>query len=174
MLRKLFSLTIVAMFIFTAQSFAQNNWSIALKSSYFGDQTNTANRVTAIENPLSVGMQLQYHATENFALQYSVESLNGRTRENVGDELNVQSSLSAVVYPFHIGRFSPYVIQGFNWVQRMDNSVTNTSSSFNIQMGFGTEFAISNKLFYNMMAKMYSDAGVYEGWGTSFGLGYAF
>jgi hypothetical protein len=85
---KLINLLIIVLVIITGITYAEqpSRWSIALKSSYFGDQSNSSHRLTAVEDPLSVGFQLRYFPIHDIALQYADECLNGKTKENTGDE----------------------------------------------------------------------------------------
>ncbi len=175
MFKRISYLTVILLVVFTSMSFAQStNLSIALKSSYFGDQSNDSHRLTAIDDPLSIGFQLRYFPRSNFALQFSAESLNGKTREKIGEELNVQASLSALVYPIHVGKISPYLTYGLIWVQHNNSNENKSNSEVNFQTGIGTDIAVLGNLIYSVDAKIYSDGLNYLGWGTSFSIGYKF
>jgi len=175
MFTKLFNLFIAIFLIFTSMSFAQSNrWSIALKSSYFGDQSQISNQITAIDNPISFGMQLQFFPGENLAFQYSVETMSGKTQKPKGNELNVQSSFAFVAYPIEFWRFRPYLTQGLVWGRQNNNGVAASKSSVYYEFGIGTEFILSGNLFSSMATKLYSDGLNYHGLSTSLSFGYRF
>ncbi len=166
-------LFIVLCFVLTSLSFAQNSrWSLALKSSYFGDQSSS--KVTAIDNPISFGMQLQFFPAENLAVQYSIESLSGKTQKPEGKELNVQSSIALLAYPVKFWRFRPYLIQGLVWGRRNNNSELSARSSMYYEFGLGTEFVLFGNLFSSTATKLYSDGLNYHGVSTSLSFGYRF
>ena len=175
MLTKLFNLTVVLLVVFSSMSFAQNGkWSIALKSSYFGDQSDESYRMTSIKDSFSKGFQVRYFPRPDFALQFVTENENGKIREKTGEELNVQTSLSALIYPTKVWKFSPYFIQGLIWVQSNRSNEAKSNSKLNFHSGIGTDIALLGNLICSTEAKIYSDGLNYLGWGPSFGLGYKF
>jgi len=110
------NLSIVLVLLFVSLPLAQhNNWSIAFMSSYFGDQAGNLHQVTAINKPISMGFQLQYFIRGDLALKHSVETLNGKVENAQGNELNVQSSLAIVGYPFQVWGWSTAVSFGFRF-----------------------------------------------------------
>jgi len=175
MFTKLFSLFVAMFFIFTGLLYAQNNsWSIAVKSSYFGDQSRNLHQVTAIDKPISLGMQLQFFLRTNLALQYSVENMSGKTQEPPGDELNVQSAFAIVAYPVEFGILRPYFLQGILWGRHRNNSEIESNNKIYFNFGIGTELVLSGNLFSSVAAKLYSDGLFYHGWATSVSFGYRF
>ena len=173
MFTKLFNWFVAIFFIFTSLSYAQNNsWSIALKSSYFGDQARNLHQITAIDNPISMGIQLQFFPRADLALQYSVENMSGKTQEPNGNELNVQSSLALVAYPMEFRRFRPYFVQGVLWGRQNNNGEAVSRGSLYFEFGLGTEFALSGNLFSSLSTKMYTNGWNYHGWSTSLSFGY--
>jgi hypothetical protein len=172
--KKLINRTIVLLVILTSITYAQQSsrWSIAVKSSYFGDQSNSSHRLTAVDDPLSVGFQLRYFPKHDIALQFADECLNGKTKENTDEELNVQASFSALFFPIQVGRFSPYIIYGLVWVRHNSNTETKSTNDINIQFGFGSDFSVSANIFFSAEVKTYTDGWNYQGWGTSFSIGY--
>ncbi len=175
MLTKSFNLTVVLLVVFSSMSFAQDGkWSVALKSSYFGDQSDESHCMTSIDDPFSKGFQVRYSPRPDFALQFVTESLNGKTREKTGEELNIQASLSTLVYPIKVWKFSPYITYGLIWVQSNRNDESKSNSELNFQTGIGTDITLLGNLICSAEAKIYSDGLNYLGWGPSFGLGYKF
>ncbi|RMD99772.1 MAG: hypothetical protein D6814_04985 [Calditrichaeota bacterium] len=175
MFSRLFKLFIVMFLLAASVSFAQSSrWSIAVKSSYFGDQPQLSTQITAIDNPISFGMQLQFFPSENLALQYSVETMHGKTQKPEGKELNVQSSLAVVAYPIEMWRFRPYLTQGLVWGLQNNNSEATSRSSVYYEFGLGTEFILSGNLFSSFATKLYSDGLNYHGLSTSLSFGYRF
>ena len=175
MLTKLFNLTVVLLVVFSSMSFAQNGkWSIALKSSYFGDQSDESYRMTSIDDPFSKGFQVRYFLRPDFALQFVTENQNGKIRKKTGEELNVQSSLSLLIYPSKVWKFSPYVTYGWIWVQSNKNNESKSNSKLNFHSGIGTDITLLGNLICSAEAKIYSDGWNYLGWGPSFGFGYKF
>ncbi len=175
MFTKLFNLFIAIFLILTSLSFAQSNrWSIALKSSYFGDQSKISNQLTAIDNPISLGIQLQFFPAANLALQYSVETMSGKTQKPEGKELNVQSSFALLAYPIKFRRFRPFLTQGLVWGRQNNNGEAASRSNVYYEFGLGTEFILSGNLFSSMATKLYSDGLNYHGLSTSVSFGYRF
>jgi len=173
MFTKRFSLFAAMFFILTSLSYAQSNkWSIAFMSSYFGDQARSSYQVTAIDKPVSLGIQLQYFLRGDLALQYSAESMNGKTHGSAGDELNVQSALALVAYPIEFGRFRPYLMQSFMWGKQSNTIAAATKTSLYYEFGLGTEFVLAGNMFTSIAAKLYSDGRNYHGWSTSITFGY--
>ncbi len=171
---KRINLLIIILVILTSMTYAEqpNRWSIGLKASYFGDQSNSSHRLTAVEDPLSIGFQLRYFPRHDMALQFADECLNGKTRENKGDELNVQASLSALFFPVQFERFSPYLTYGLVWVQHNTNTETKSNNDINFQIGIGSDFSMVGNIFHSAEVKLYTDGWNYQGWGTSFSFGY--
>ncbi|MDQ7065469.1 MAG: hypothetical protein Q9P90_14625 [candidate division KSB1 bacterium] len=173
MFAKRFALIAAMVFIFAGLSHAQNSrWSLALKSSYFGDQSRNAHQLTAINKPISLGFQLQFYLRPDLALRYSAESLSGKTQTPPGNELNVQSSVAFVAYPIEFWMLRPYLIQGLLWKRHNNSSGTASNGNVYYEIGFGTEFVLSRKLFSSLAAKMYTDGRIYHGWSTSLSFGY--
>jgi outer membrane protein W len=171
---KLINLLIIVLVILTSMTYAQqsNRWNIALKTSYLGDQSNSLHRLTAIEDPVSLGFQLRYFPRQEIALQFSNEYLNGKTRNNKGDELNIQASLSALFYPIQFERLSPYLIYGLVWNQHNSNSELKSDSDLNFQFGIGSDISITRSIFYSVNVKSYTNGWNFQGWGSSFSIGY--
>jgi opacity protein-like surface antigen len=171
---KLINLLIIVLVILTNITYAEqsSHWSIALKSSYFGDQSNSSHRLTAVDDPLSVGFQLRYFPRHDIALQFADECLNGKTKENTGEELNVQASLSTLFFPIQFGRLSPYIIYGLVWVQHNNNAEIKSNNDFSFQFGIGSDFSVVGNILFSAEVKTYTDGWNYQGWGTSFGIGY--
>ena len=175
MFTKFFNLFITVFLLLASFTFAQDNkWSVALISSYFGDQAGNLNQITAIDKPISLVLQLQYLMRSGVALKYSVESLNGATKNAGGNELNVQSSFAIVGYPFEVWRFRPFLVQGVLWGQQNNNLEAKSKSSLYYELGIGTEFALSEKVFNSLAAKLYSNGWNYHGWSTALSLGFRF
>jgi opacity protein-like surface antigen len=171
---RLINSVIIVLVILTGMTYAEqaSRWSIAFKSSYFGDQSNSSNRLTAVEDPLSLGFQLRYFPRQDIALQFADECLNGTTRENKGDELNLQVSLSALFFPIQFERLSPYLIYGLVWIQHNNNTETKSNNDFKFQFGIGSDFSLTGNIFYSAEVKTYTNGWNYQGWGTSFSIGY--
>ncbi|NOZ03906.1 MAG: outer membrane beta-barrel protein [FCB group bacterium] len=154
-------------------SFSQESgWTVALKSSYFQNQSAVTPRITSVKRPFSIGVQLRYNVLHDFAVQYSIESLNGKRKGNDGDELSIHNSLSALIYPANRRKISPYFISGVKWIQLNRNVDEQSKNEFSFQMGFGYDIPIIDKLVSNVEVKMYSDGFNYLGWSSSFHLGF--
>ena len=172
---KLLHTTSLLLILTASFSFAHTGkFHIAFKSGYFGDQSDERYRVTSVENPLSFGSQLRYYILPDFALQIANESLQGSQRKSAGEELNVQTSLTTLFYPYQLGRFSPFVNYGVSWVQYNAPSETNSRDDLNFQAGVGGDLFLLGNLVYSLEAKFFTDGVNYRGWGTSFSLGYRF
>ena len=175
MLKHKYYITIAVFLICASVSFAHtHNWSLGVKSSYFGDQTNRNYRLTSTEDQMSFGFRLRYFPQDDLAIQFSGESLKGTVRNNSGDELNFQTSVAALVYPFNIWKLSPYFSTGFVWVQANRNVDAQSDSDLNLYSGIGFDIALYGNLVYTADYRVYSDGFGYLGWGTSFGFGYRF
>ncbi len=175
MFTKLFHQSIAVLFLLAGFAFAQDNkWSVSFISSYFGDQTGNLYQVTAINNPISLGFQLQYFMRSDLGLKYAVESLYGETTNPNGNEFNVQSSFAIVGYPFKMWRFRPFLAQGVLWVQQNNNIESKSKRRFYYEFGIGTELALSAKLFNSFTAKLYTNGWNYHGWSTALSLGFRF
>ncbi len=167
------SIIITIVLVFTSGVYAQGNrWSFALTSSYFGDQSRIVHQVTAIDKPISLGMQLQYFMQPDFALQFSIENMSGKTLNPPGDELNVQSSLALMAYPFDFGFLRPYLLQGIIWGRDLNNNQITSRNNIYFDFGLGAEFLLTRNMFSSVAVKLYTDGGFYHGWGTSLSVGY--
>ncbi len=149
-----------------------SRWSIALGSSYFGDQSNDAHRVTTLKNPWAIGFQSRYHLDHNSALQFSAQSLSGRTQAASGDELSLLASLSALVYPLRGTRVSLFLISGVMWIQSLREGEDASRTQLAFQIGIGSDLTLPGNLILSLEVKPYSDGWNYLGWGTSVYFGY--
>jgi len=147
---------------------------VAMKSSTWGAQASSASRLTSIDRPLSWGVQLRYFPKSDWALQYSLETLNGKSSIRAGDELNIQSSFALIGYPVKFGRLSPYVIQGVAWTQRYNADMPQTRNKLSFLLGLGADFAVIGNAVFSADTKMYSNGWQFQGWGMSFSFGYLF
>lgn len=175
MFTRIFNISIAVVLFLAGFAFAQNTkWSMAFMSSYFGDQAGNLYQVTAINKPISMGFQLQYFINSDLALKHSVETLNGEVKNDGSNELNVQSSLAIVGYPFEVWRFRPFLTQGILWIQQNNSLEGDSKGGFYYEFGLGTEFALSSRLFNSITTKLYSNGWNYHGWATSVSFGFRF
>ncbi len=173
MFTKFFHLFVALFFIFGSWVSAQDHsWSIALKSSYFGDQSRNSQQVTAIDKPISLGVELQYFLKNDVALQFSVENMSGKTQNPPGDELNVQSSLALVAYPVAFGILRPYLMQGILWGRNLNSNAAKSKNKIYFDFGLGTEIFLTGNVFSSFAVKSYSSGIVYHGWATSVSFGF--
>ncbi len=171
------ALTFALMLCFASISLApaqSGRIQVAMKSSTWGAQASSASRLTSIDRPLSWGVQLRYFPKSDWALQYSLETLNGASSIQAGDELNIQSSFALIGYPVKFGRLSPYVIQAVTWTQRYNAGEPQTRNKVSFQLGAGADFALIGNVVLSADAKMYSNGWQFQGWGMSFSFGYLF
>jgi hypothetical protein len=145
---------------------------MALGSSYFGDQSNEAHRVTTLKNPWSFGFQSRYHFDHNGAFQFSAQSLSGRMQAANGDELSVMATFSALVYPLRGTRVSLFLSSGVMWIQSLREGEDASRTQLAFQMGFGSDLTLPGNLILSLEVKPYTDGLNYLGWGTSVYFGY--
>lgn len=175
MLAKFLNFTLILCFASASLAVAQSrHLQVAMKSSTWGAQASSASQLTSIDRPLSWGVQLRYFPGTDWALQYSVETLNGKSNSPAGDELNIQSSFALLGYPVKFGWVSPYVIQGVTWIQRYNSDVLQTRNKLSFEFGVGVDFAIIGNAVFSSDAKIYSNGWLFQGWGMSFSFGYLF
>ncbi len=175
MFAKFLNFTLILCFALASLAVAQSgHLQVAMKSSTWGAQASSASQLTSIDRPLSWGVQLRYFPRSDWALQYSLETLTGKSNSPAGNELNIQSSFALLGYPAKFGRLSPYVIQGVNWMQRYNADAPQTRNKLSFQFGAGVDFAIIGNAVFSSNAKIYSNGWQFQGWGMSFSFGYLF
>ncbi len=166
---------ICALLIVSGTAFSQSGkFNFAIQTGYYGDQNDSQNQLTSLKDPLSIGFQLRYHINQDVALQLANESLQGNAYQNAKEELNLQTSLSALFYPVQVWKFSPYISYGLSMSQLLDHNRANTKNNLNYLTGVGTDFLVTNRLFYSFGARFFSDGLDYLGWGTSLSMGFRF
>jgi hypothetical protein len=80
--------------------------------------------------------------------------------------------MNALLFPIQFERLSPYVIYGLVWVQHNNNTETKSNNDFHFQYGIGSDLSVTGNIFFSAEAKIYTDGWNYQGWGTSFSIGY--
>ena len=161
--------------ILSGFSFSQTKTiDVAFNTSIFENRANANRQITPIENPLAMGFQLKYHFQPGIAVKLANESLKGSVQNNSGEGLNVQTSVSVLLYPVTVWKFSPYINFGLSMSRYHDASNLKSKDDLFVMNGLGTDFSLIGSLLLSTEANFYTDGLNYVGWGSTFGLGYRF
>jgi hypothetical protein len=157
----------------TSVSVGQNKgFSIGFRSSYLGEQTQNSNELSGSDHPVLMGIQLRTRTTQDCSLQLSSEYWNGDNKQQGGKETDLQTSLTALVFPLRESRISPYLSAGLLMSVRSTDD-DKTTSKLKLVLGGGLDIPLNQRVFITAGAGIITNGWKYQGWNSSMGLGYA-
>ncbi|MCX7875798.1 MAG: porin family protein [Melioribacteraceae bacterium] len=168
-----FYLFVLFFAIWSSLSFAQNRFSIGVVGTRF-ENIGDGQNLTEIEVPYGYGLILGYNINKDLTIALTGEYFKDDLKNNLGEETDIRTHLSAYFTPFNENLIRPYFSAGIVYTNRNYNyNFSNKEESkniFNGRFGAGIDYNIMQNVFINFDAGLYSDGLNIVGWSSSIGL----
>lgn len=153
--------------------YAQNRFSVGLVGTRF-ENIGDGQKLTEIEVPFGYGIILGYNLNKDFTLAFTGEYFKDDMKNNLGEETDLRTHLSAYFTPFDYEVIRPYFSAGIVYTNRNYNynfnGLEETKNIFDGRFGVGIDYNIIQNVYLNFDAGIYSDGLNIVGWSSSIGL----
>ncbi|MDF1611882.1 outer membrane beta-barrel protein [Stygiobacter electus] len=172
-MKKLIKAALFIYVLFISSVYAQNSFSIGLVGTRF-ENIGDGQKLTEIEVPFGYGIILGYNINKDFTVAFTGEYFKDDLKNNLGDETDLRTHLSAYFTPFDTNVIRPYFSSGIVYTYRNYNyrlnGIEETKNIFDARFGAGVDYNIIQNVYLNFDAGIYSDGLNIVGWSSSVGL----
>ncbi len=158
--------------LFISSIYAQNRFSVGLVGTRF-ENIGDGQKLTEIDVPFGYGIILGYNINKDFTVAFTGEYFKDDMKNNLGEETDFRTHLSAYFTPFDANVIRPYFSAGIVYTNRNYNYNFNgqeeTKNIFDGRFGVGIDYNIMQNVFLNFDAGIYSDGLNIVGWSSSIG-----
>lgn len=165
-------LFVILFTVFASINFSQSRFSIGLVGTRF-ENIGNGNNLTDIEVPFGYGLIFGYNINKDLTIAFTGEYFKDDMKNNLGEETDLRTHISAYFTPFNIDIVRPYFSAGIVYTNRNYtyniNNREETKNIFDGRFGVGLDYNIIQNVFLNLDLGIYSDGLNIVGWSSSIG-----